>query len=89
MGLYLNPMASSATGDEETDDDDKDFERTIANAVMRLNAEDGSNRKFIMVQLPERCDKASGAFKDGYKTISEISKECVRGVGPLIEYEKG
>jgi hypothetical protein len=88
LGLYLNPMTSSATGDEETDDDDKDFERTTANAVMRLNAEDGSNRKFHMVELPEGCDKVSGAFKDRYKTISEINKECVRGVGALIEYEK-
>ena len=42
---------------------------TTAHAVMQLNAEDGGHRKFIMVQLPEKCDEASEAYKAGYKNI--------------------
>lgn len=57
---------------------------TTAHAVMKLNAEDGGNRKFIMVQLPEECDKKSEAFKTGYKTIAEISKERIRRAGAKI-----
>lgn len=51
---------------------------TTAHAVIQLNAEDGGNRKFIMVQLPETCDKKSEAYKAGFKTIAEISKERIR-----------
>ncbi len=51
---------------------------------MQLNAEDGGNRKFIMVQLPEPCDEKSEAFKAGYKTIAEISKERIRRAGKKI-----
>ncbi|WP_208294541.1 site-specific DNA-methyltransferase [Nitratidesulfovibrio liaohensis] len=57
---------------------------TTADAVMQLNAEDGGNRKFIMVQLPEPCDEKSEAFKAGYKTIAEISKERIRRAGKKI-----
>ncbi|MFG0224994.1 site-specific DNA-methyltransferase [Providencia stuartii] len=57
---------------------------TTAHAVMQLNSEDGGNRKFIMVQLPEECDKKSEAFKAGYKTIAEISKERIRRAGSKI-----
>ena len=53
---------------------------TIAHAVLELNKEDGGNRKFIMVQLPEKCDEISEAFKAGYKTIAEIGKERIRRV---------
>lgn len=53
-------------------------------AVMELNAEDGGNRKFIMVQLPELCDEESEAFKAGYKTIAGISKERIRRAGKKI-----
>ncbi len=45
---------------------------TTAHAVMQLNAEDGGNRKYIMVQLPEPCDEKSEAYKAGFKTISDI-----------------
>lgn len=55
-----------------------------AHAVMQQNAEDGDNRKFIMVQLPEPCDEKSEAFKAGYKTIAEISKERIRRAGRKI-----
>ena len=60
---------------------------TTAHAVMQLNAEDGGKRKFIMVQLPEPCDEKSEAFKAGYKTIAEISKERIRRAGARIKTE--
>ena len=57
---------------------------TTAHAVMQLNAEDGGHRKFIMVQLPEKCDEASEAYKAGYKTICEIGKERIRRAGEKL-----
>jgi len=57
---------------------------TTAHAVMQLNAEDGGNRKFIMVQLPEPCKDESEAFKAGYKNICEIGKERIRRAGEKI-----
>lgn len=57
---------------------------TTAHAVMQLNAEDGGNRKFIMVQLPELCDETSEAYKAGYKNICEIGKERIRRAGKKI-----
>ncbi|MPN07865.1 hypothetical protein SDC9_155137 [bioreactor metagenome] len=60
---------------------------TTAHAVMQLNAdaEDGGNRKFIMVQLPEETDSKSEAYKAGYKNICEIGKERIRRAGKKIE----
>ncbi|HBB7077789.1 site-specific DNA-methyltransferase [Legionella pneumophila serogroup 1] len=60
---------------------------TTAHAVMQLNAEDGGSRKFIMVQLPEPCDEILEAYKAGYKTIAEISKERIRRAGIKIKEE--
>lgn len=60
---------------------------TTAHAVMQLNAEDGGNRRFIMVQLPEECDTDSEAFKAGYKNICEIGKERIRRAGEKIKAE--
>lgn len=60
---------------------------STAHAVMQLNAEDGGHRKFIMVQLPEKCDKKSEAYKAGYKTICEIGKERIRRAGKKIREE--
>lgn len=60
---------------------------TTAHAVMQLNAEDSGNRKFIMVQLPEKCDEKSEAYKDGYKNICEIGKERIRLAGDKIKSE--
>lgn len=57
---------------------------TTAHAVMQLNAEDGGNRRFIMVQLPEATDEKSEAFKAGYPTIAEISKERIRRAASKI-----
>jgi len=54
---------------------------STADAVMQLNAEDGGNRRFIMVQLPEPCEANSSAFTAGYYTIAEISKERIRRAG--------
>ena len=60
---------------------------TTAHAVMQLNAEDGGNRKFIMVQLPEETDEKSEAYKSGYKNICEIGKERIRRAGAKIKEE--
>lgn len=60
---------------------------TTAQAVMQLNAEDGGNRKFILVQLPERTDAKSEAYKAGYQNICEIGKERIRRAGKKIKAE--
>lgn len=60
---------------------------TTAHAVMKLNAEGGGNRKFIMVQLPELTDEKSEAYKAGYKNICEIGKERIRRAGKKIKEE--
>ncbi|WP_296055007.1 site-specific DNA-methyltransferase [uncultured Holdemanella sp.] len=60
---------------------------TTAHAVMKLNAEDGGNRKFIMVQLPELCNEKSEAHKAGYKNICEIGEERIRRAGEQIKVE--
>lgn len=61
---------------------------TTAEAVMQLNAEDGGKRKFIMVQLPEKTDEKSEAYKSGYKNICEIGKERIRRAGKKIQQER-
>ena len=71
-GIYMDFFSGSAT---------------TAHAVMQLNAEDGGHRKFIMVQLPEKCDEASEAYKAGYKNICEIGKERIRRAGEKIKSE--
>ena len=71
----------------ESDDIILDFfsgSATTAHAVMQLNAEDGGNRQFILVQLPEVCDEKSEAYKAGYKNICEIGKERIRRAGAKI-----
>lgn len=80
---YLSPMV-------ESNDIVLDFfsgSSTTAHAVMQLNAEDGDNRKYIMVQLPEETPKDSEAHKDGYKNICEIGKERIRRAGKKIKEE--
>jgi len=62
---------------------------TTAHAVMQLNAEDGGNRRYIMVQLPEPCTEDSEAYKAGYKNIAEIAKERIRRAGKKIKEETG
>ena len=81
---------------EEKEEFEKDFyvldffsgSATTAHAVMQLNAEDGGNRKFIMVQLPEETDEKSEAYKAGYKNICEIGKERIRRAGQKIRNEQ-
>lgn len=60
---------------------------TTAHAVMKLNIEDGGNRKFIMVQLPELCDEKKEAYKAGYKNICEIGEERIRLAGEQIKHQ--
>ena len=61
---------------------------TTAQAVIQLNAEDGGNRQFILVQLPEVCDEKSEAYKAGYKNICEIGKERIRRAGKKLTENK-
>lgn len=61
---------------------------TTAHAVMKLNAEDGGNRKFIMVQLPEPCEEGTEAAKAGYKNICEIGKERIRRAARKVVSDK-
>ncbi len=61
---------------------------TTAHAVMKLNAEDGGKRKYIMVQIPETCEDSSEAYKAGYKNICEIGKERIRRAGKKILEEQ-
>lgn len=62
---------------------------TTAHAVMKLNAEDGGKRKFIMVQLPETTDEKSEARKAGYETICQIGEERIRRAGKKVKEEAG
>ncbi len=62
---------------------------TTAHAAMQLNAEEGGNRKFIMVQVPEKTDEKSEAYKAGYKNICEIGKERIRRAGKKIAAPSG
>lgn len=62
---------------------------TTAHAIMQLNAEDGGNRKFVLVQLPEACEEKSPAFIAGYKNICEIGKERLRRAGKKLTETDG
>lgn len=85
--LIIRQFVTSNFGREDVVLDFFAGSATTAHAVMQLNAEDGGNRKFIMVQLPEICDEKSEAYKAGYKTIAEISKERIRRAGKKIKEE--
>lgn len=85
--LIKGLLSFTINGDEKKDFIVMDFfsgSATTAHAVMQLNVEDGGNRKFIMVQLPEETDEKSGAYKAGYKNICEIGKERIRRAGKKI-----
>jgi len=60
---------------------------TLGHAILKLNKEEGNNRKYICVQLPELCDEKSEAYKAGYNTIADISKERIRRAGNKIQDE--
>ena len=83
---FVNMITSN---DESTILDFFSGSATTAHAVMKLNAEDGGNRKFIMVQLPEKTDEKSEAYKAGYKNICEIGKERIRRAGKKVKEEAG
>ena len=88
----ITTFISLLTSYEKTDAIILDFfsgSATTAHAVMKLNAKDGGNRKFIMVQLPEKTDEKSEAYKAGYKNICEIGKERIRRSGKKVKEEAG
>ena len=84
----MNYLVEVALGKDTTILDFFSGSATTAHAVMKLNAEDGGNRKFIMVQLPEKTDEKSEAYKAGYKNICEIGKERIRRAGKEIASER-
>ena len=77
-------LVKSCTSDEDIIMDFFSGSSTTAHSVMKLNAEDGGNRNFIMIQLPEKTDLASEAYKAGYPNICEIGKESIRRAGKKI-----
>jgi adenine-specific DNA-methyltransferase len=90
-GIFNNPKPSRLfqraiylTSSAAKDDIVLDFfagSSTSASAVMALNAQDGGKRRFIMMQLPEICEESSEAFKAGFTTIADFSKERIRRAG--------
>lgn len=92
-GLFQNPKSLIYLKDILTIATDKDSivldffsgSATTAHAVMQLNVEDGGRRKFMMVQVPEKTDEKSEAYKAGYKTICEIGKARIRKSGERIK----
>ena len=86
--LIENMMTVALTDDDPIILDFFSGSATTAHAVMQLNAEDGGNRKFIMVQLPEETEEKSEAYKVGYKNICEIGKERIRRAAKKIAEEK-
>lgn len=85
--LFLKDLLKYATSIDSLILDFFSGSATTAHACMQLNAEDGGNRKFIMVQLPEVCASDSEAAKAGYKNICEIGKERIRRAGEKIKAE--
>ena len=85
---FLSILMQISTNDNNLILDFFSGSATTAHAVMQLNAEDGGNRKFIMVQLPEETDEKSEAYKAGYKNICEIGKERIRRAGAKIHEDR-
>lgn len=84
----IKPFIKSLTYDQDIILDFFAGSGTTAHAVLELNKEDGRTRKFILVQLPEKTDEKSAAYKQGYKTIAEITKERIRRIIKTIENEE-
>ncbi|GHU52104.1 hypothetical protein AGMMS49975_07240 [Clostridia bacterium] len=84
---FIKALLETCTNDGDIIFDFFSGSATTAHAVMQLNAEDGGNRRFICVQLPELCDEKSEAYKAGYKNICEIGKERIRRAGAKIKAE--
>jgi adenine-specific DNA-methyltransferase len=85
--LLLNRIIHLSCNKDSTILDFFSGSATTAHAVMKLNAEDGGNRKFIMVQLPEPTEPDSEAYKAGYENICEIGKERIRRAGEKVKQE--
>lgn len=83
--ILLKYLESMLTSENDIVFDFFSGSASTAHAVMQLNAEDGGHRKFIMVQLPEKTDEKSEAYKAGYKNICEIGKERIRRAGIKIK----
>lgn len=77
-------LVKSCTSDDDIIMDFFSGSATTAHAVMKLNSEDGGNRRFIMIQLPEKTDETGEAYKAGYYNICEIGKERIRKAGTLL-----
>ena len=94
-GIFDNPkpvefieiLLQIATNERDSILDFFSGSATTAHAIMKLNAKDNGKRKFIMVQLPERCSEKSDAYKQGYQTICDIGKERIRRAGEKIKQE--
>lgn len=86
--ILLSKLLQTATKSEDIILDFFSGSATTAEAVIRLNVNENSNRKFIMVQLQEPCDEKSEAFKAGYKNICEIGKERIRRAAKKIAEDK-
>ncbi len=84
---FMNHLIKSTTNKDDIILDFFAGSSTTAHAVMQLNAEDGGNRKFIMVQLPEITDEKSEAYKAGYENLADIGKERIRRAGEQIKRE--
>ena len=85
----INPLIR--VGAPNDDDIIMDFfsgSSTTAHAVFQLNAELGSKKKFIMVQIPEKCNESSAAYKAGYRTICELARDRIKKAGIQIQKEK-
>jgi adenine-specific DNA-methyltransferase len=86
--LVIDLLRMSAVSDYDITLDFFAGSGTTAQAVMELNKEDGGNRKYILVQIPEKTDKKSEAYKEGYKTISDICIERAKRVSKKLEKEE-
>ena len=84
---FIKELIKSCINDNDIILDFFSGSATTAHAVMQLNAEDGSNLKFIMVQYPELIDEDTEAYKAGYKNICEIGKERIRRAGEKIKQD--
>lgn len=85
----INPLIR--VGAPNDDDIIMDFfsgSSTTAHAVFQLNAELGSKKKFIMVQIPEKCNESSAAYKAGYRTICELARDRIKKAGIQIQKDK-
>ena len=85
----ISHIIQISCGKEDTILDFFSGSATTAHAVLKLNAEDGGKRKFIMVQLPEVSDEKSEARKAGYETICQIGEERIRRAGNKVKEEAG